>query len=158
MNTRVSIFGKGQGLEGDLTSTGAICIASQARGKVGGRRWLLQGDKTTACPHCGEEGTLVNGETRWRQDGIPSVVDGTPVKCGCPPGSNYVIAQSQHQAAPQAATTPHPKQPRHDQRKGPRLRQRKPLPTPGPPSRRCRGASSQASTSSSVTAPLHSCS
>jgi len=30
----MSLFGKGQGLDGDLTSTGARCIASRARGQV----------------------------------------------------------------------------------------------------------------------------
>lgn len=45
MNLRMNIFGKGQGLDGDKTSTGATCIANQARGFNEGRRWLLEGDK-----------------------------------------------------------------------------------------------------------------
>ncbi|WP_194792521.1 PAAR domain-containing protein, partial [Pseudomonas sp. UFMG81] len=108
MTFRINIFGKGQGLDGDRTSTGATCIASRAKGAVDGRPWLLEGDKTTACPRCGQEGTLINGESRFRQDGIPTAVDGTPVQCGCPAGSNYVIAPLQQQSPPPAAATVQP--------------------------------------------------
>ncbi len=31
MSMRINIFGRGQGLDGDETTTGAICIADQAR-------------------------------------------------------------------------------------------------------------------------------
>ncbi|QJQ23079.1 PAAR domain-containing protein [Pseudomonas sp. SK] len=92
MSLRISIFGKGQGLDGDTTTTGAICIASQGRGRSNGNAWLLEGDKTTACPRCGETGTLVEGEACWTQDGIPTAVDGTLVRCGCPLGDNRVVA------------------------------------------------------------------
>ncbi|MGN8250991.1 PAAR domain-containing protein [Pseudomonas sp. SMV7] len=74
MSMRMNIFGRYQGLDGDETSTGAICIASQARGRVHGRNWLLQGDPTTPCPLCGQAGTIVEGEARWRQDGIPTAL------------------------------------------------------------------------------------
>lgn len=92
MSQRLNLFGKGQGLDGDLTSTGAVCIATHARGRVHGIPWLLEGDKTTPCPRCGEDGTIIEGESRWRQDSIPAAVDGSLVQCGCPPGSNYVVA------------------------------------------------------------------
>ncbi|WP_223811909.1 PAAR domain-containing protein [Pseudomonas oryziphila] len=92
MSPRMNILGKGQGLDGDLTSTGATCLATQARGTTYGRRWLLEGDKTTPCPRCGKEGKIIDGESRWCQDGIPAAVDGTPVECGCTPGSNHVLA------------------------------------------------------------------
>lgn len=92
MSQRLNIFGKGQGLDGDLTSTGARCIASRARGQVHAIAWLLEGDKTTPCPRCGIEGTIIRGESRWRQDDIPTAVDGSLVQCGCPLGSNYVVA------------------------------------------------------------------
>ncbi|MBK4994800.1 PAAR domain-containing protein [Pseudomonas sp. S37] len=92
MSMRMNIFGRYQGLDGDQTTTGAICIASQARGRVHGRNWLLQGDPTTPCPLCGQAGTIVEGEVRWRQDGIPTALDGALVQCGCPQGSNRVVA------------------------------------------------------------------
>jgi uncharacterized Zn-binding protein involved in type VI secretion len=66
MSQRINILGKGQGLDGDQTTTGALCIAGQARGRVHGRGWLLVGDKTTPCPLCGNEGTIVEGESRWK--------------------------------------------------------------------------------------------
>lgn len=108
MSLRMNIFGKGQGLDGDKTSTGATCIANQARGFNEGRRWLLEGDKTTPCPSCGEEGTIIDGESRWRQDGLPAVVDGTQVQCGCPPGNNYVLAPLEQRATPQTGAIPRP--------------------------------------------------
>lgn len=92
MSQRMNIFGRGQGLDGDETTTGAICIAGQARGRVHGSDWLLRGDKTTACPRCGEAGTIIDGEPRWKQDNIPTALDGALVQCGCPLGSNRIIA------------------------------------------------------------------
>ncbi|MDM9590213.1 hypothetical protein ACI2OW_15795 [Pseudomonas shirazica] len=61
MSMRMNFFGRYQGLDGDETTTGAICIASQARGRVHGRNWLLQGEPTTPCPLCGQAGTIVEG-------------------------------------------------------------------------------------------------
>lgn len=103
MSQRLNIFGKGQGLDGDLTSTGARCIASRARGQVHAIAWLLEGDKTTPCPRCGIEGTIIRGESRWRQDDIPTAVDGSLVQCGCPLGSNYVVAPLHQRPAPKSA-------------------------------------------------------
>ncbi|AZL73539.1 PAAR domain-containing protein [Pseudomonas oryziphila] len=106
MSQRMNILGKGQGLDGDLTSTGATCLATQARGTTYGRRWLLEGDKTTPCPRCGKEGKIIDGESRWCQDGIPAAVDGTPVECGCTPGSNHVLAPLDQRIAPHTAPSP----------------------------------------------------
>lgn len=106
MNQRTNIFGNGQGLDGDLTTTGATCVASQSRGTFNGRRWLIKGDLTTACPRCGEVGIIIDGEQRWIQDGRPAAVDGTLVKCGCPLGSNRVVAPLHQASAPRGAPAP----------------------------------------------------
>ncbi|WP_350012799.1 PAAR domain-containing protein [Pseudomonas asiatica] len=106
MSMRMNIFGRGQGLDGDETTTGAICIAGQARGRVHGKDWLLKGDKTTPCPRCGQEGTLIEGESRWQQDGIPTALDGALVQCGCPLGSNRLIAGGHSAPAPRRAPAP----------------------------------------------------
>lgn len=108
MSMRMNIFGRYQGLDGDETTTGAICIASQARGRVHGRNWLLQGDPTTPCPLCGQAGTIVEGEARWRQDGIPTALDGALVQCGCPQGSNRVVAGGSATPASHRAPAPEP--------------------------------------------------
>ncbi len=108
MSMRISILGRYQGLDSDETTTGAICIAGQARGRVHGRNWLLQGDKTTPCPGCGQPGTLVEGEPYWSQDGIPTVLDGALVACGCPIGSNRVIAGGSAALATSRASAPEP--------------------------------------------------
>ncbi|ATP52234.1 hypothetical protein CR512_24055 [Pseudomonas putida] len=104
MSQRMNILGKGQGLDGDQTTTGAICIAGQARGRVHGSGWLLVGDKTTPCPLCGNEGTIVEGERRWKQDGIPTAVDGALVQCGCPIGSNRVVAPMHQRPHPRSTS------------------------------------------------------
>lgn len=106
MSMRMNIFGLGQGLDGDETTTGAVCIAGQARGRVHGSDWLLKGDKTTPCPRCGQEGTLIEGESRWQQDGIPTALDGALVQCGCPLGSNRLIARGHSAPAPRRAPVP----------------------------------------------------
>ncbi|WP_371257952.1 PAAR domain-containing protein [Pseudomonas sp. FGI182] len=102
MSMRMNIFGRGQGLDGDETTTGAICIAGQARGRVHGSDWLLKGDKTTPCPLCGSEGTIVEGESRWTQDGKATVVDGSLVRCGCPIGNNRVVAPMHQRPLPRS--------------------------------------------------------
>ncbi|MDU9401302.1 PAAR domain-containing protein [Pseudomonas sp. zfem004] len=92
MNLRIVIFDKAQGLDGDRTTTGATCIGKRAAGNVNGGGWLLEGDSTTPCPRCGQVGTLIDGDPRFLQDGVPTVVDGARVRCGCPLGSNRLIA------------------------------------------------------------------
>lgn len=106
MGQRMNILGRGQGLDGDETTTGAICIASRARGRVHGNDWLLKGDKTTTCPRCGIAGTIIEGEQRWKQDNIPTAVDGSLVECGCPLGSNRVVAPLGQGPAPRRTVAP----------------------------------------------------
>lgn len=108
MSMRMNIFGRYQGLEGDQTTTGAVCIASRTRGRVHGRNWLLQGDPTTPCPLCGQAGTIIEGESRWRQDDIPTALDGALVQCGCPSGSNRLVASGYAPAPPRRAPAPEP--------------------------------------------------
>jgi hypothetical protein len=43
-------------LFGDQTTTGAKLIPSLSCGNILGRRPIVLGDKTTACPKCGKEG------------------------------------------------------------------------------------------------------
>ncbi|MGJ7548885.1 PAAR domain-containing protein [Pseudomonas alloputida] len=103
MSSRINILGRGQGLDGDETTTGAICIANQSMGFSSGGAWLFEGDKTTACPRCGEAGTIVEGEPCWTQNGVPTAVDGTLVKCGCPLGDNRLVAPLDQLPAPRLA-------------------------------------------------------
>jgi uncharacterized Zn-binding protein involved in type VI secretion len=88
----VTIDGKGQAVDGDRTTTGAICQATGAGYTSEGRMVLRCGDPTTACPMCGEEGIIVEGNAGFISDGTPVAVDGSLVACGCPSGSNRVVA------------------------------------------------------------------
>ncbi|MBF8739705.1 PAAR domain-containing protein [Pseudomonas guariconensis] len=89
---RVSLEGRGQAVDGDITTTGAICIASGEGYICEGRKVLRVGDATTECPLCGEPGVVVEGYLGWISDGQPLAMDGALVKCRCPIGSNRVVA------------------------------------------------------------------
>ncbi|MFZ4217857.1 S-type pyocin domain-containing protein [Enterobacter ludwigii] len=91
MGYRTDCYGRGQGLDGDITTTGARCIASSTDTDMG-RRLLRVGDITTRCPKCGKPGEIITGEPRDSNMGKDAAVDGSEVRCGCPPGKNRVIA------------------------------------------------------------------
>ena len=89
---RVSLDGLGQAVDGDMTTTGATCIATGQCYFVEGRKVLRMGDRTTPCPLCGLEGKVVEGVWHFVSDGQPVAMDGALVDCGCPRGSNRVVA------------------------------------------------------------------
>jgi uncharacterized Zn-binding protein involved in type VI secretion len=89
---RGSVDDIGQGLDGDLTTTGAVCITSLPCATQGDRGVLRLGDKTTPCSVCGKPGVIVDSLPAMEWDGIATVLDGAEVKCGCPPGTNRLIA------------------------------------------------------------------
>ncbi|WP_171017132.1 PAAR domain-containing protein [Pseudomonas sp. G(2018)] len=89
---RMDVDGLGQGLDGDLTTTGAVCIASLPQARQGERGVLRLGDKTTPCKKCGKEGVIVESLPAMKWDDIPTVLDGARVHCGCPEGTNRLIA------------------------------------------------------------------
>ncbi|EOI2492893.1 MULTISPECIES: S-type pyocin domain-containing protein [Enterobacter] len=74
MGYRTDNYGRGQALTGDKTSTGATCIGSLPYCTEHGRGVVRVGDKTTPCKNCG------------------TAVDRSNVRCGCPPGTNFIIA------------------------------------------------------------------
>ncbi|MFK8332365.1 PAAR domain-containing protein [Pseudomonas sp. BJa5] len=92
MGKRSNMFGRGEGLHGDKTTTGATCISSLPQAAHGGRGVLRKGDVTTECPKCGQSGKIAEGDSRFTFHGKPVAVDGMLVACGCPPGSNRLIA------------------------------------------------------------------
>jgi len=89
---RFRIQGRNQALNGDRTTTGAVCLASGTGFKSDGREALRLHDKTTPCPVCGEVGTIVEGVQHFVIQGRPAVIDGALVACKCPAGRNRVIA------------------------------------------------------------------
>ncbi|MGY4527853.1 putative Zn-binding protein involved in type VI secretion [Pseudomonas sp. TE21394] len=99
------IHDRPQALNGDRTTTGAVCLASNAGFKVRGREALRLDDKTTPCPVCGEVGTLVEGVSHFIIQGRPAVVDGALVACACPAGSNRVMATGGLGETTRSATT-----------------------------------------------------
>lgn len=92
MAYRANIHGRGRGVDGDKTTTGAVCIGSLPQMTTAGRSVLRLGDVTTPCPKCGKVGKIAEGDMRFRGHGLPVAVDGVLIVCGCPPGSNRLIA------------------------------------------------------------------
>lgn len=91
INRGCSVHGKNVGLHGDKTSSGAECIAARPGMSVMGLLKLYIGDKTTPCPKCGKVGVIVDGDHRCSNSAAVAV-DGAEIRCGCPQGSNFLIA------------------------------------------------------------------
>jgi len=107
---RGNVNGVGQGLHGDRTTTGAVCISSLPNAaQMGGMGVLRLGDKTTPCPECGKVGVIVDSLPAMAWAGIATVLDGARVHCGCPEGHNRLSAPLEQSTSPQAnraATAP----------------------------------------------------
>lgn len=90
---RPQAHGKGQALDGDKTTTGATLISSlPIQTNCGGRGAVRHLDRTTPCPKCGQPGVVIDGHPGTIFFGQPTALDGHVVKCGCPMGSNRIIA------------------------------------------------------------------
>lgn len=98
--SRPSVFGKAMALDGDKTTTGAICIATIQTASANNKRMLRVGDPTTRCPKCGETGKVVTGETLFDNHGKAQAVHGSIVQCGCPFGANIVLALDSSSPSP----------------------------------------------------------
>lgn len=103
---RGHVRGVAQGLHGDRTTTGAVCISSLPNATQGGRGVLRLGDTTTPCPRCGKEGVIVSSMPAMSWMGIATVLDGAEVRCDCPAGSHRVIAPAQPSLASQTTRIP----------------------------------------------------
>ncbi|MFJ4440871.1 PAAR domain-containing protein [Pseudomonas sp. NPDC089422] len=89
---RVNLDGRGQAVDGDVTTTGAVCIATGTGYTSDGREVLREGDPTTECPLCGQEGMVAEGVEFFISSGRRVAMDGALVVCACSPGSNRVVA------------------------------------------------------------------
>lgn len=98
-DTRPNIFGKAMALDGDKTTTGATCIATSNMIKNKGTISLRVDDLTTVCPLCKQTGKIVTGDSRMMNYGKIQAVDGSVVQCGCPYGTNTVIAGTPYKNA-----------------------------------------------------------
>ncbi|VEI21321.1 Uncharacterized conserved protein [Serratia plymuthica] len=109
---------KNLGLNGDKTTTGATCYASITGWSVDGVLLLYVGDKTSPCPKCGKIGEIITGDSRHTNGRHIAAVDGSIIRCGCPSGTNVLIAPgtipqlsaARTRMAPAAAPEPEPEQ------------------------------------------------
>lgn len=91
--SRPNMNGRGQALEGDRTTSGAMLISTLSRdARSNGRGIVRRGDPTTTCPKCGRQGVVAEGDPSTTWHGEPGALDGHLVSCGCPFGSNRIIA------------------------------------------------------------------
>lgn len=95
-------MGKAMALNGDKTTTGATCIATIETVTCFNKKALRVGDPTTNCPKCGQPGTVISGQQGFLNHGKLQAVHDSLVQCGCPAGTNKVIA---HSGAEQAHTS-----------------------------------------------------
>lgn len=89
---RTNCYGRGLALQGDKTTTGATICSTLPNCTEHGRAVVRVGDPATRCPKCGQPGKIVDGEPKSTWHGVAAAVDRSIVLCGCPPGSNKVIA------------------------------------------------------------------
>ncbi|MFJ4066336.1 PAAR domain-containing protein [Pseudomonas sp. NPDC089996] len=102
---RVNLDGRGQAVDGDITTTGAVCIATGTGYTSDGREVVREGDPTTECPLCGQEGMVAEGVAFFISSGRRVAMDGALVVCACSPGSNRVVAPL-NQAPPSRQARP----------------------------------------------------
>ncbi|MEG1340213.1 MAG: PAAR domain-containing protein [Pseudomonas sp.] len=101
----MNMNGRGAGMHGDQTTTGATCLSSQTCQTQNQVPNLRLGDSTTPCPQCGQVGQIAEGYDGWTIEGLAIAVDGVQINCGCPPGSNRLIAPLYGGGVTVAATT-----------------------------------------------------
>ncbi|WP_371857254.1 PAAR domain-containing protein [Pseudomonas sp. Irchel 3F5] len=92
---RLNLSGRGAGQHGDPTTSGATCLSSRSSHLQNGVGNLRLGDATTPCPPCGQAGKIAEGYDGWTINGLPIAVDGAQIDCGCPAGSNRLVAPSE---------------------------------------------------------------
>ncbi|GAA0342600.1 PAAR domain-containing protein [Morganella psychrotolerans] len=102
---RPIIMGKEMALNGDKTTTGATCIATIETVSCFNKKALRVGDPTTKCPECGQAGVVVSGQQGFLNHGKLQAVHDSIVECGCPDGTNKVIAYSDPENAQSSSLT-----------------------------------------------------
>ena len=109
---RDEIDGIGQGHHGDKTTTGATCYSSlQESYWIGSPATLSKGDKTGVCPACGKTGSIGEGTMKRQIGTVPVALDGAVINCGCPRGTNRLIARAGTWLGP--GEPPHAYEPMH---------------------------------------------
>lgn len=78
-------------LIGDKTTTGGTIITGESQMKFDGKEVAMLGDKVS-CPACKSIGVITEGTDKMNFKGKPAAYDGCIVACGCPTGTNRIIA------------------------------------------------------------------
>ncbi len=89
--------------EGDTTTSGGLVSNTSSRMILDDQRVALMGDPVW-CPACGSAGYIAQGNPTYVDGFVAAATHGHEVRCGCPPGSNRLIAsQNTFQADMDAA-------------------------------------------------------
>lgn len=78
-------------LVGNMTTTGGKIITGENTFTSEGLATALVGDKVS-CPKCKQIGTIIEGCQTFIMHGKPVAYNGCLVACGCPMGTNRIIA------------------------------------------------------------------
>ncbi len=89
--------------EGDTTTSGGLVSNTSSRMILDDQRVALMGDPVW-CPACRSAGYIAQGNPTYVDEFVAVATHGHEVRCGCPPGSNRLIAsQDKFQADMDAA-------------------------------------------------------
>lgn len=89
--------------EGDTTTSGGFVSNTSSRIILDEQRVALMGDPVW-CPLCRSAGFIAQGNPTYVDEFVAVATHGHEVRCGCPPGSNRLIAsQNKFQADMDAA-------------------------------------------------------
>jgi len=89
--------------EGDTTTSGGLVSNTSSRVILDGQRVALMGDPVW-CPACRSAGYIAQGNPTYVDEFVAVATHGHEVRCGCPLGSNRLIAsQDKFQADMDAA-------------------------------------------------------
>lgn len=91
MVSRSSVFGVNVVCQGDPTTTGGKVLEGTPHHTEQGIPMALQGH-TVYCPACKQVGKIAQGCPQMTVMGVGAALHDYPVACGCPPGSNRLIA------------------------------------------------------------------
>ena len=80
-------------LVGDLTTTGGRILTGENNVRSEGMPMALVGDKVF-CPECDQTGIIVEGCPAFTVEGKPVAYNTCLIACGCPTGTNRVVASN----------------------------------------------------------------
>lgn len=84
---------------GNRTTTQGIVLNGASNAQIEGNPIALLGSVVSPCAKCGKYGVVVQGYGNYTIGGVPVALDGFIVHCGCPDGTNKLMANHEKSTA-----------------------------------------------------------